>query len=243
MVGVVGGMGPLASAEFLKTIYEAAATAVEQDAPRVILYSDPSMPDRTEAILTGRDEALAARLIDVLRWLESQQVTTVVICCVTIHYLVPRLPASLRARVISLVDVILEQVVQQRRRYLLLCTDGTRASGVFEAHPLWARARPWIVMPAAGDQREVHDLIYRLKRNRPLHETRPCLDALLPRYEVDGFIAGCTELHMLAKRMRERGGHLRWECLDPLAAIARTVARLPQPFVSEVTCADSSHSH
>lgn len=239
MIGVVGGMGPLASAEFLKTIYEAAASAVEQDTPRVILYSDPTMPDRTEAILTGRDEALAARLIEVLRWLESQQVTTVVICCVTIHYLVPRLPAALRARVLSLVDVILDGVLQHRRRYLLLCTDGTRASGAFADHPLWERARPWIVMPTAADQRQVHDLIYRLKRNRPLDETRPCLDALLPRYEVDGFIAGCTELHMLAKRIRETDGHARWECLDPLATIARLLARQPQPFASEVTCADS----
>ena len=243
MIGIVGGMGPLASAEFVKTIYEAAAAAVEQDAPRVILYSDPTMPDRTEAILTGRDEALAARLSDVLRWLESQQVTTVVICCVTIHYLVPRLPAPLRARVLSLVDVILEEVLQRRRRYLLLCTTGARASGAFDDHPLWDRARPWIVMPSAEDQRRVHDLIYRLKRNRPLDETRPCLDALVAGYEVDGFIAGCTELHMLAKRVRETDARVGWECLDPLATIARTVARLPQPFVSEVTCADSSPCH
>jgi hypothetical protein len=48
---------------------------------------------------------------------------------------------------------------------------------------------------------------------------------------------------MLVKRIREADRRDRWECLDPLATIARTVARLPRPFASEVTCADSSPCH
>lgn len=48
-LGVLGGMGPLASAEFLKTIYECSVAGGEQRSPSVIMYSDPTFPDRTEA--------------------------------------------------------------------------------------------------------------------------------------------------------------------------------------------------
>jgi aspartate racemase len=223
MIGVLGGMGPLASAEFLRTIYEEEAGEREQHAPQLILYSDPTVPDRTEGIRNGRDDALEKRLVDALRWFEAQRVTSVVICCVTIHYLLPRLPASLRSRVMSLVDVILEAVLEQRRPHLLLCTEGTRASRVFDGHPLWERARRWVIMPSDSDQRAVHDLIYRLKRNQPLDETRPRFDALLSKYDAGAFIAGCTELHILIKRIHERDGRLPWDCVDPLTIVARRI--------------------
>ena len=53
VLGVVGGAGPLASAEFIKTIYECSLGEREQEAPVVLLYSDPTFPDRTEALLAG----------------------------------------------------------------------------------------------------------------------------------------------------------------------------------------------
>ena len=54
-------MGPLASTEFLNTIYRLSLERIgkdgkEQDMARVILVSDPSVPDRTEAIVTRRDK-------------------------------------------------------------------------------------------------------------------------------------------------------------------------------------------
>ena len=57
VLGVVGGLGPLVSAEFLKAIYEHTSWTREQDAPRVLLYSDPTFVDRTTALLSGADGA------------------------------------------------------------------------------------------------------------------------------------------------------------------------------------------
>ena len=54
-------------------------------------------------------------------------VNKVVIACVTMHYFLPRLPTHLRQRVISLVDLIIDEVSMTDERYLLLCTSGTRA--------------------------------------------------------------------------------------------------------------------
>ena len=51
VLGVLGGMGGLASAEFVKTVYEISGEGVEQEqaGPVVLMYSDPAFPDRTAA--------------------------------------------------------------------------------------------------------------------------------------------------------------------------------------------------
>ena len=58
IMAIIGGMGPLASAAFLSSIYERSLRAEEQLSPRILLLSDPSFPDRTRAILDGRAEVL-----------------------------------------------------------------------------------------------------------------------------------------------------------------------------------------
>src|SRR5689334_22249112 len=87
--GVLGGMGPYASAEFLKTIYRTAGCDLEQDAPVVMVYSDPGFPDRTAALLSGRRQMLADRLEESLGILSSMGADRIVICCTTIHAVLP----------------------------------------------------------------------------------------------------------------------------------------------------------
>lgn len=226
LLGVLGGVGPLASAEFLRTIYERALGEREQTAPRVVMYSDPSFPDRTETLLAGDDDLLLEPLEAALRALCAAGASRVVICCVTLHHLLPRLPHELRAKVWSLPDVIFEGVRRSRRRHLLFCTSGSRRLGIFERHEGWAKARDYIVLPEGGDQALIHDIIYRVKRNEDLGRLAPTLKGLLAAYGTDSFIAGCTEMHLLAKYVNSGDeGRERRTCLDPLTIIAEEVAK------------------
>ena len=56
MLGVIGGMGPLASSLFYDMIIDKTDAGCDQDNLNMIIYSDSGMPDRTGAILSG-DEA------------------------------------------------------------------------------------------------------------------------------------------------------------------------------------------
>jgi aspartate racemase len=107
VLGIVGGMGPLASAEFVRTVYRCASWEREQDAPRLVMYSDPAFPDRTDAFLTGDDDTVLHPLVAVLERLVDLGATRLLICCMTAHHLVPRLPAALHARVVSVPRVLL----------------------------------------------------------------------------------------------------------------------------------------
>ena len=223
ILGVVGGLGPLASAEFLNTIYECSLDGVEQESPLVVMSSDPSFPDRTEAFLRGECDELLNRLVRVLRQLNDMGASKTVICCVTIHYLLPLLPPDLRGRVVSLLDVVMDQVAQSRKRHLLICSKGARRLGLFHNHVRWNFVKDRIVVPDDEDQEEIHyEIIYRIKRKPDVRQFIPRLESLLVKYEADSFIAGCTEIHLLAKHFLS--SNRSYGCIDPLVVIAKELA-------------------
>jgi aspartate racemase len=224
ILGVLGGMGPLASAEFMKTLYEHCTGRCEQESPRAVLYSDPSFPDRTEHLLAGSEDVLLAQLTGALRRLRAFGASPLVICCVTIHHLLPRVPEELRREVVSLLDVIFARVAETRRPHLLLCTKGTRRLGLFESHRRWGECADFFVLPSAGDQESVHEIIYRVKAREDVRALAPMVEELLAKYGVDSFVVGCTETHLLAKHLTTaRAG--RFACVDPLTIIAESWAK------------------
>lgn len=225
--GVIGGMGPLASAEFIRTIYEMRPGHREQDMPGVILVSDPTMPDRTECFRKGCIHILAQKLETSIRQLGSLGVTNIVVCCLTIHHVLHSLPANLQQKVFSLVQVIHSAVIRRRRMHLLLCTSGARDMRLFESHPLWKHASNYVVMPSVSDQDAIHQLIYRIKRNLQTDKDLAPLENLAARYKAEALIAGCTDLHLIAKKTRSLSNHgIQW--LDPLQiAASRIVDGLP----------------
>lgn len=225
LLGILGGLGPLASAEFLKTIYECSIGASEQSAPAVVMYSDPSFPDRTQAFLRGEEDLMLSRLVVGLEQLCEIGASKIVICCITIHHLLPRLPPHLSGCVRSLLDVIFEAVGRSRKKHLLVCTNGTRRLEIFQRHEQWKPMRKYIVLPEARDQNAIHNLIYSLKQNQNPNELMPLLESLLTKYEVSSFIAGCTEIHLLAKRLAHSSCMCQHSlCVDPLTIIAQTLA-------------------
>lgn len=216
--GIVGGMGALASAEFVRSIYECNPTSNEQDGPIVILFSDPRMPDRTEAFLNGSTSIVVDRLVEQLRDLKDLGVDKIVLCCVTLHYTLPHLPIELRRSIISLIDVALAQVIDRKQRQLLLSSAGTRAAAIFERNELWREASEFIAVPHENDQNLIHEWLYQYKQPADVKQLAPKIQSLLARYSVDSFIAGCTELHLITRHLRETKATMKF--VDPLMIIA-----------------------
>jgi aspartate racemase len=220
-LGVLGGMGCLASAEFTRTVYELNVCEREQDSPLVVLLSDPAFPDRTQTFIDGDIAALVSMLGRRLAQLYALGAGRVVLGCVTLHYALPLLPPELRGRVLSLVDVALTEAAKSGRRQLLLCSSGSRAARVFEGHEKWSRVEGRIVLPDEEDQRFIHSMLYRYKVEVGEQPLLPYIEGLLEKYGVDSFIAGCSELHMLTNYLRRRPAGYRF--IDPLLLIAQNL--------------------
>jgi aspartate racemase len=226
ILGVLGGMGGLASAEFVKTIYELSGEVCEreQSGPVVVMYSDPAFPDRTEAFLRSETQPILTKLIDSLQLLDRMGASQFVICCMTIHYLLPQVPDHLRERIISLTDVIFSSVESLKKKHLVISSTGTIKLELLQRHPRWEQARNYFVFPSEAEQRQMHDLIYEVKRNHNLVEARLFVEALLAHHRVDSFVAACSEIHLLARQFAPSGQEQRgYGCIDPLAIIAQQV--------------------
>ena len=221
--GVLGGMGPLASAEFVNSIYDSCVSEREQTLPVVLMISDPSFPDRSEAIINGNEPALRRHLRARLEELVALGSTRLVICCVTAHCLVPRLPSALSQKVVSLVNTIVNEVAHRGGVHLMLCSKGTRHVKLFESHPRWREVNSNVLMPDDADQREVHKIIYDVKRGRAEQRHLTFITSLMRKYQADSIIAACTEFHVSMKYGRLwRAGTP--ECIDPLSTIAAKIA-------------------
>lgn len=222
--GILGGLGPLASAEFLRTIYRACDHEQEQNHPRVILLSDPSFPDRTQCITQNDQRLLLTQLADSIDALIALGSTRVLVCCVTIHAVLGALSGPHQSRIRSLVDIVVEALLDSGAPHLMLCTRGCRQAEVFQRHPHWRLAERHIVWPDETSQQLIHDAIYELKRGERTERHASTIIALLKRHGVDRYVAGCTELHLLSEMMAAPSKTLGDLCLDPLTLAAREIA-------------------
>lgn len=85
VVGILGGMGPLATVDFMRKIIEATHARTEQDNIRLLIDCNPKVPPRVEAILhDGADPGLP--MADMAKNLESAGADLLVIACNTAHY-------------------------------------------------------------------------------------------------------------------------------------------------------------
>lgn len=227
LLGILGGLGPLASAEFVKTIYEYNYAELEQELPGCILYSDPRFPDRNDAIAGDSGDILVSFLVEILESLCQLSVDKIVISCMTIHYFLPRVPTRLKEKVISLVDLIVNEVLTSKKQHLLLCTKGTRGAGIFQQHTQWSLVENYITFPDKYDQNMIHSLIYEIKKNCSKAPVAHYLETLISKYQVDSLIMGCTELHLVTKYLMtsEHSGH-QYATIDPLITIAKNIKNL-----------------
>lgn len=223
--GIVGGAGPLASAAFLSEIYKSCDVEREQDMPRILLYSDPSFPDRSANLLAGKRAELAGRLHEAVWGLSRLGATDIVVCCFTLHDVIDELPASLRSLVISLIDVTFARLACEQSAAVLLCTSASRELGLFTRHSGWADVQHLVALPDFAEQAQIHDLIYDLKVGADPASLVPALNALMDRHGVRGFIVGCTEIHLVSPLY---DGHPRYRYVDALTEIRKAfVASAP----------------
>ncbi|WP_246673047.1 MULTISPECIES: aspartate/glutamate racemase family protein [unclassified Mesorhizobium] len=107
-LGVIGGLGPLASADFyFKLTRMTQAFRDNEHVPAVIL-SVPQLPDRTEAILAGHDGPLAS-LKAAVSTLNALGVACIAMPCNTAHHWYEQLAASSQARIIHIADAVVAE--------------------------------------------------------------------------------------------------------------------------------------
>jgi len=202
-IGILGGMGPEATAHFFGLVVKNTRAAKDQDHVPVIVYNLPAIPDRTAAILRGGASPLP-HLVRGVRALHRAGADFAVIPCVTAHYFHPALAARSSIPVVQLLEETVADVRKRRPRIRvigLLASDGTVVSRIF--HDAFGAAGIEVLVPTPHDQKRVMNAIYGKKGIKAGVTTglprKAVLDAAagLIRAGAQGIVAGCTEVPLV----------------------------------------------
>jgi aspartate racemase len=137
LVGVLGGMGPLATADFLQKLARSTPVGGDADHVRTVTWSDPSTPDRTRALLGLGCSPVPAMQAGVERLVEAGA-EILVIPCNTAHAFLPELSIPSGVQLISMVDATWRHVcggplcAPTAGRVGLLATRGTRRASLYD---------------------------------------------------------------------------------------------------------------
>ncbi len=225
-IGVLGGMGPEASAYFFGQLIRATAAASDQDHVPVIVYSLPQIPDRTAAILHGGPSPLP-QLRRGLHALSRAGADFAVISCISAHYFYSRLAARSPLPLIDLLEETLAEVKKLRpapRKIGLIATTGTVRSGIVA--DVFAPAGIEVIVPSARDQNRVMTAIYGKKGIKAgFTEGLPreiLLEVALElvRRGAGTVLAGCTEIPLVLG-----ASDLPVPFIEPLAIGARAAVK------------------
>ncbi|HYZ33491.1 MAG TPA: amino acid racemase, partial [Crenalkalicoccus sp.] len=134
VLGVLGGMGPLASAEFMLRLTRLTPAERDQDHIPAVLWSDPRVPDRTAARLSGGADPLPW-LLRGLRGLEAAGCGAIAIPCNTAHGWFDALQAETPLPILHIVDAAAAELVRLNvpaGRVGVLATAGTLAMRLYQ---------------------------------------------------------------------------------------------------------------
>ncbi len=133
LIGVLGGMGPLATVDFMQKVLLATPSTSDQDHVPMVVSSIPQIPDRTAAFRGDGQSPLRAMVASGQR-LARAGAGLIVVPCNTAHLWFSELQGAIGLPMLHLVDAALEDAVGMAGEGAvvgLLCTDATLASGLY----------------------------------------------------------------------------------------------------------------
>jgi len=205
MIGVLGGMGPEATVDFFREIIRLTPATKDQDHIPVMVYSDPRVPERTQAILQGGADP-TPHLIRAAIALERAGAGIIAMPCNTAHYFLSRIQPEVR---IPILDMIEEAYLSTRalagnaRVAGLLATKGTVMSGVYR--DVFSRHEIDILLPDSGDQELIQETIFLIKAGRydsTRQDTFEKIGSSLISRGASAIVLGCTEIPLGFKANR-----------------------------------------
>ncbi len=214
LVGVLGGMGPLATVDFMQKVIDATPAERDQDHVPMVIYSVPQIPDRVSAIIAGTDEPFPAILAG-LRTLERAGAELIVMPCNTAHAWFDRLAASIDCRILHMADAVRSRVDDRPETIGLMATRGTIRAGFYQRYLQSDQRR--VLLPSEAIQATIDAAIAAVKSNDIANAQRHMSSGAraLVDQGATRLLLACTELPIAAA-----GTEIAARCLDATVCLA-----------------------
>ena len=216
-LGVIGGLGPIATAHFMELIIRMTEADTDQEHLDMIIYNHPSIPDRTSYILDPTKPNPLPEMIRIGNALTRQGAGLIAIPCMTAHYFHAELTRYIET---PIVHAIHETAAHLKKHGIekvgIMATDGTIRSKLFQRELEKHGITP--VIPGSEGQKCVMSVIYDdIKANRPADMDKfDFASRELWKAGAQAIILGCTELSLVKRDYPIGAGYL-----DAMEVLAR----------------------
>ncbi len=196
LLGILGGMGPLATVDFLGKLTRLTPATCDQDHLPWLTVTQPGIPDRSAAIKAGNDGP-SLFLTKGVAWLAAQGVKLIAIPCNTSHFWYEQMQAACDVPILHIADATIEELKLSQTpigTIAILAARGTVQAGIY-SHRLTTEGFD-LAMVSEDEQTVVDQIIKDVKGGQvgpACDAMRTLLQALVTR-GVNTAILGCTEL-------------------------------------------------
>lgn len=220
-IGIIGGMGPLATADLFRKIVLNTKAASDQEHIKILIDNNTDIPDRTAAILYQKESPIP-QLTKSAKLLCAMGADLLVMPCNTAHYFYADVQNSVDIPVLHMIGITRDTLAQKGvKKAGLLATDGTIRSGIYQK--VFMDSGIELVTPQGNQQAAVMDLIYSgVKAGKTDYDTaavRAVMDDMVAG-GAETLILGCTELPVAVDMYK-----LDYPVCDPTLELARAAIR------------------
>ncbi len=218
-LGVIGGLGPMATAYFMQLVIEMTEAATDQEHIPMIIYNCPQIPDRTNYLLGRSEQNPGPQIMECGRKIEQAGAEMIAVPCITAHALFPEIEHEFQIPVLHIIRETAEYLKKEGiQKVGLEATDGTVQTGVFQKE--LEKQGIEVVLPSAEKQEMIMHIIYNnVKAGRRVDMDRfEQVEQELHSKGAEVIILGCTELSMISRD--EKIGHGYLDAMEILARAA-----------------------
>ncbi len=197
-VGVLGGLGPMATVHFYKLVVNLTQASKDQDHVDMIIVNRASTYDRTDFIIGKSDNNPLDMIIEDAKRLEKAGCDFIVLTCNTAHYFYKEISESVKVEVLNMLEITVDDVVKRGlKKIAILATSGNIQTSQYQK--MCDKKGIDYYVPDSDLQEKVMKIIYdNIKSgNNDYKEDFDYIINAVKSKDCDGVILGCTELSVI----------------------------------------------
>jgi|SRR5690554_873315 len=191
-VGILGGYGPYATADFYKLILDSTSAEKDWDHLHVIIDSNPKIPSRARAYLFNEESPIKYMLEGIDR-LENAGADFFVCPCNSAHYFLQQ-QKEFSLPFLDMTEVVVEEILKTKKNKIGIIGSEVTVGGRVYDKPLESKGIETIHV---DDLSKVRKVIEYGKHNKNLTMGKVLLLELIEELKskgAEGIIYACTEL-------------------------------------------------
>ena len=201
IVGIIGGMGPEATVDFMRRVIAKTPAQDDKDHLRMLVDNNPKIPSRIAALIEGTGEDPSPVLCEMAKGLQAQGADFLVMPCNTAHYYLGTIARSVQIPMLDMVELSVQKLLaldSKPRRIGMLASPAVRLVGLYDRK--FERVGLEAVYPGPQHESELLAIIKAVKAgqlNTRHRKDYARIAAAVSDAGADAFLIACTEFSVM----------------------------------------------